>query len=191
LGFFAQIAVSGLAAGSIYGLIAVGFSVTYSTTRTLNFALGMWVMLGAMLTYTFRVSWGMPLLLVMVLVVGCMWMLGIISERLTVGPFLRSGSDLWVMSTLAVGLIFIDVAELVWGHGQNRVPAYVGESPLALGNVVVMPQQVLNVVVVCTVYVGLHVFLKKNIIGKAFRAVAFDRQASGLMAINVPRIESL
>ena len=57
--FFLQIALSGIATGAIYGLIAVGYSLTFMTTKALNFALGMWVMLGGMLTYSLNAQYGL------------------------------------------------------------------------------------------------------------------------------------
>ena len=68
--FFLQIALSGIATGAIYGLIAVGYSLTFMTTKALNFALGMWVMLGGMLTYSLIVLHGIHPLLVLPIVVG-------------------------------------------------------------------------------------------------------------------------
>ena len=74
--FFLQVAVSGIATGAIYGLIAVGYSLTYMTTRALNFALGMWVMLGGMLTYSLDVQYGLNPLAVLPIVVAALFALG-------------------------------------------------------------------------------------------------------------------
>ena len=106
--FFLQIALSGLATGAIYGLIAVGYSLTFMTTRVLNFALGMWVMLGGMLTFSLIVQYAVPPLLTLPAVIVVLFALGVVAERFSVLPFLRAGSDVWVMSTLAVGLLMID-----------------------------------------------------------------------------------
>lgn len=191
MGFFLQIAVNGVAAGAIYGLIAVGYSLTFTTTKTLNFALGMWVMLGTMLTYSLCVQVGLLPLVALPLVVGALFALGVCAERVSIYPFIQAKSELWVMSTLAVGLLLIDVAEMVWGRGQNRVPPYLGEAPLYVGDVSVRPQQLLSVVAVVSVYLGLELFYRRTLTGKAFRAVAHDRATSSLMAIDVRRVEVL
>src|SRR5436309_1561464 len=122
--FFFQIALSGLATGAIYGLIAVGYSLTFMTTRALNFTLGMWVMLGGMLAYSLIVRHGVHPLLTLALIVAGLFVLGIVAERFTVMPFLRAGSDVWVMSTLAVGFLMIDFAELIWGRSATAVPPF-------------------------------------------------------------------
>ena len=188
--FFLQIAFSGVATGAVYGLIAVGFSLTYMTTKTLNFALGMWVMLGGMLTYSLSIL-GVSALIILPLVIATMFALGIAAERISVFPFVRAQSDLWVMSTLAVGFLLIDFAEIIWGRGQNSVPPYLGDTPLQLGSLSIQPQQLLAIGTVCAIYVGLDYFYKRTLRGKAFRAVAHDRSVSSLMGINVRRVEAL
>ena len=92
---FLQVALSGLATGAIYGLIAVGYSLTFVTTKALNFALGMWVMLGGMLTYSLGVQYGLHPLIVLPIVVVVTFLLGLVAERFSVFPFLRAGSDVW------------------------------------------------------------------------------------------------
>ena len=82
--FFLQIAASGIATGAIYGLIAVGYSLTFMTTKVLNFALGMWVMLGGMLTYSLIVQYGIHPLVVLPLVMVALFLLGLVAERFTV-----------------------------------------------------------------------------------------------------------
>ena len=126
--FFLQVAVSGIATGAIYGLIAVGYSLTYMTTRALNFALGMWVMLGGMLTYSLDVQYGLNPLAVLPIVVAALFALGLLAERFSVFPFLRAGSDVWVMSTLAVGFLMIDFAEIIWGRNPTPVPPFLAET---------------------------------------------------------------
>src|SRR5579864_2226554 len=133
--FFFQIALSGVATGAIYGLIAVGYSLTYMTTRVLNFALGMWVMLGGMLTFSLIVQCGLPPLLVLPAVVVALFALGVVAERFSVLPFLRAGSDVWVMSTLAVGLLMIDLSEIIWGRSPTPVPSLFGNRPIRIGAV--------------------------------------------------------
>jgi len=136
--FFFQVGLSGLATGAVYGLIAVGYSLTFITTKVLNFALGMWVMLGGMLTYSLQIQYGVHPLVVLVLVPSFLFFLGLIAERFTVLPFLRAGSDVWVLSTLAVGLLFIDLAELIWGRSPTPVPSYFGKTPIMIGQVSIL-----------------------------------------------------
>lgn len=189
--FFLQVAVSGIATGAIYGLIAVGYSLTYTTTKTFNFGLGAWVMLGAMLTCSCIVQMGLSPIATLPLLIVAFFLMGVAAERITVSPFLRVQSDLWVISTLATGLILIDLAEIIWGRGQARVPAYLGDAPYRIGEVAVRSQHVLAIVSVVCVYLCMEAFFRHSLYGKAFRAVAQDRTVSSLMGINVRRVEYL
>jgi branched-chain amino acid transport system permease protein len=189
--FFFQIALSGIATGAIYGLIAVGYSLTFMTTKALNFALGMWVMLGGMLTYSLIVLQGIHPLLTLPAVIVALFLLGLVAERFTVLPFLRAGSDVWVMSTLAVGLLLIDLAEIVWGRSPTPVPPFLGKDPIYLGAVSILPQQLLIIAAACITFVALDLFYRRTLAGKAFRAVAHSGEVSGLMGINTRRVQAI
>jgi branched-chain amino acid transport system permease protein len=189
--FFLQVALSGLATGAIYGLIAVGYSLTFVTTKALNFALGMWVMLGGMLTYSLGVQYGLHPLIVLPIVVVVTFLLGLVAERFSVFPFLRAGSDVWVMSTLAVGFLMIDVAEIVWGRNPTPVPPLFGKEPIYLGKVTILPQQLLIIACACITFVSLDFFYRKTLVGKAYRAVAHSADVSSLMGINTRLVQAM
>lgn len=189
MSFFLQIAASGIATGAIYGLIAVGYSLTFATTKVLNFALGMWVMLGGMLTYSLIVQYHIPALLVLPLVMAALFLLGVVAERFTVLPFLRAGSDVWVMATLGVGLLLIDFAEIIWGRSPTPVPSFLGNQPVVIGPLSLLPQQLFIILVACLVFVGLDFFYRRTLTGKAFRAVAHSGEVSSLMGINTRRVQ--
>jgi branched-chain amino acid transport system permease protein len=189
--FFLQITLSGIATGAIYGLIAVGYSLTFMTTKALNFALGMWVMLGGMLTYSLNVQYGWHPVVVFPVVAAALFGLGLIAERFSVYPFLRAGSDVWVMSTLAVGFLMIDSAELIWGRNPTPVPPYLGKDPIYIGEVSILPQQLLIIAAASVAFIGLDFFYRRTLLGKAFRAVAHSANVSSLMGINTRRVEAL
>lgn len=189
--FFFQVALSGLATGAIYGLIAVGYSLTFITTKALNFALGMWVMLGGMLTYSLIVLHGLHPLFVLPAVTIALFALGLFAERFSVLPFLRAGSDVWVMSTLAVGLLMIDFAEIIWGRSPTPVPSFLGDTPVYIGQVSILPQQLLIIAAACIVFIGLDLFYRRTLTGKAFRAVAHSGEVSSLMGIDTRRVQAV
>ncbi|MBI3031629.1 MAG: branched-chain amino acid ABC transporter permease [Candidatus Rokubacteria bacterium] len=189
--FLVQIVLSGIATGAIYGLVAVGYSVTYATMRVLNFGLGMWVMLGAMVGYTLHVTFGLNVLIAMLGMMTVLGGLGLLAERFTVLPFVRAGSDVWIMSTLAVGLLFINAAELLWGRNPLAIPPFLGKDPINFAGIGIYPQEILIVIVACAVMVALDVFYQYTLLGKAFRATASSTEVAGLMGINTRRIASL
>lgn len=188
LEFFLQIALSGIATGAIYSVIAVGYSITYATMRVLNFALGMWVMLGGMLTYSLYVEFGLPLPVALVVILAVMAVLGVVGERVSIYPFVRAGSDAWIMSTLAVGFLFINIAELIWGQSPKAVPPYLGAQVIKLGPLSVFPQHVLVIVAALVIFFLLHLFYFRTLMGKAFRATAHNAEVASLMGINTRQV---
>jgi branched-chain amino acid transport system permease protein len=189
--FFFQVALSGVATGAIYGLIAVGYSLTFITTKALNFALGMWVMLGGMLTYSLIVLHGLHPLIVLPAVTVALFVLGLAAERVSMQPFLRAGSDVWVMSTLAVGLLMIDSAEIIWGRSPTPVPSFLGDAPVYIGQVSILPQQLLIIAAACIAFICLDLFYRRTLTGKAFRAVAHSGEVSSLMGIDTRRVQAI
>lgn len=186
--FLIQIIISGIATGAIYGLIAVGYSITFSTMRVLNFALGMWVMIGAMIGYTLHVTLGLNFFITLLGLLAILAVIGVIAERVTVFPFVRAGSDVWIMSTLALGLLFINVAELIWGRQPLAIPSFLGEHPIKFKGFGIYPQEIFIVVLACAVMFALDLFLKFTLLGKAFRATAFSPEVASLMGINTRRV---
>src|SRR3954464_13859142 len=101
--------VSGLGLGSMYGLLALGFHLTYAVSSTVNFAQGSAMMLGAVLCFTFWVTLGWPLSLAIIasLVLCALW--GAVVERVAVRPFVQRGSNSWLMATVALGVVLENV----------------------------------------------------------------------------------
>jgi branched-chain amino acid transport system permease protein len=95
------------------------------------------------------------------------------------------------MSTLAVGLLFINAAELIWGRNPLAIPPFLGKDPIKFAGIGVYPQEILIVIVACAVMVALDVFYQYTLLGKAFRATASSTEVAGLMGINTRRIASL
>lgn len=97
--------VAGIGLGSMYGLIALGYHVTYAVSRTVNFAQGSAMMLGAVLGYTFAVRLGWPMLVAVPVALALCAGFGLLVERVLVRPFAARGSDAWLMATVAGGLV--------------------------------------------------------------------------------------
>src|ERR1041385_803264 len=97
--------VTGLAVGSMYGLIALGYHVTYVVSNTVNFSQGSSMMLGAVLGYVFgiRLGWPMPLAILTALALCALF--GVLVERTLVRPFAERGSNAWLMATVAGGIV--------------------------------------------------------------------------------------
>ncbi|MDM0122973.1 branched-chain amino acid ABC transporter permease [Variovorax arabinosiphilus] len=198
-----QALLSGLALGGIYALVALGFSITHTTTKTLNFGQGEFLVAGSLVAVgtlllisgksqsgvlssadvTF-LRYGVALL-VSLAVLG---LLGVILYFTAVRPFFGSAGMSWVMSTIGFGIILQNTALAIWGPGSMSMPSPLGESVIRIGGAGIRPQEILVLVVTAVVMLALDHVLRRTRIGKAVRAVAANRQAAALMGINVAAI---
>ena len=180
---FAQLAVSGFAQGMIYAVIAFGYQLTFATSRTLNFGQGEALMLGALTGLTVAGHTGYWLMIPLVLVFGALQ--GIVVERLGVAPAIKTKSEFgWIMSTIALGIIFRNTAENVWGKDDLKFPSPLPESPLTVLGIHVLPMEILVVVGALAMMLAVELFNRRSIYGKAVVATSNDRDAAGLMGIN-------
>lgn len=180
-----QALLSGVALGSVYALIAQGFYVTFTTTETVNFAQGEFLMVGALTSYSLMVLNGVNFIVALVVVSLLMAAMGALTERVAVRPLRQLLSVGWILSTVGVSVILRQFAEIYWGREQKRVPSIFGDDPVRLFNVGIFPQEIFILLASLATMTLLLVFLKRSLLGKAFQAVAFNPPAAGLMGINV------
>ncbi len=184
-----QLILSGVAVGMIYALLAFGYNITFSTSRTINFAQGEFLMLGALTGLTAAVTWklGYAGALFAAAIVGCV--LGVVLEKAAIAPALKTRSAVsWILATVALGIIARNAAERIWGTDDARFPAPLGDDPLTFLGVRVLPQELLVIGAAALIMSGVELFLRKSIWGKAVTAVAADKDAAALMGINVPLV---
>jgi branched-chain amino acid transport system permease protein len=180
-----QALLSGVALGSIYALIAQGFYVTFTTTETVNFAQGEFLMVGALTSYSLMVLNGVNFIAALVVVSVLMAVMGALTERVAVRPLRQLLSVGWILSTVGVSVILRQFAEIYWGREQKRVPSIFGDDPVRLSNVGIFPQEIFILLASLATMALLLLFLKRSLLGKAFQAVALNPPAAGLMGINV------
>ena len=179
--------ISGIGLGSMYGLIALGFHITYVVSNTVNFAQGSAMMLGAVLGYTFsvRYSWPMPLAVIAALVVCALF--GLVVERLLVRPFVSRRSDAWLMATVAAGIVMDNAVLFTFGKEPRGFPSVLASSPIQIFGAGVYPLQLLIPLVGLGAALALHIVLRNTRRGKTLLAVVQNPDAARLMGINVHR----
>jgi branched-chain amino acid transport system permease protein len=177
--------VTGLAVGSMYGLIALGFHVTYVVSNTVNFAQGSSMMLGAVLGYTFaiKLGWPMPLAFAMSLLLCALF--GLLIERTLVRPFAERGSNAWLMATVAAGIVLDNIVLFTFGKEPRAFPSFLAQKPIELFGTGVFPLQLIIPVVGIGIAVALQVAFHRTRPGKALLAVVQNKDAARLMGINV------
>jgi branched-chain amino acid transport system permease protein len=177
--------VTGLAVGSMYGLIALGFHVTYVVSNTVNFAQGSSVMLGAVLGYTFGIRYGLPIPLAVALSLFCCALFGLLVERALVRPFAERGSNGWLMATVAGGIVLDNVVLFTFGKEPRAFPSFLAQKPIALFGTGVFPLQLIIPVVGIGITIALQLAFNRTRLGKALLAVVQNKDAARLMGINV------
>jgi branched-chain amino acid transport system permease protein len=179
--------VSGLCMGGMYGLLALGFHITYAVSNTVNFAHGTSLMLGAVLCYMFSVTLGWPIALAIAAALALCALWGMVIERVAVRPFVRAGSNAWLMSTVAVGIILEHAVMFTFGKEPRSLVLPVSGEAFTLGGLAVSPLQVAILVVAIVVALCLHAFASRTKHGKALLAVVQNPHAASLMGIDVTR----
>ncbi|HEX4329778.1 MAG TPA: branched-chain amino acid ABC transporter permease [Burkholderiales bacterium] len=177
--------ISGLGLGSMYGLLALGFYITYAVSSTVNFSQGSSMMLGAVLAFAFNVTWGWPLPLAVLAALVICAVYGIVVELIAIRPFVRRKSEAWLMSTVALGLVVDNLVLFTFGKEPRGFSLPFANASMQIGGVGVSPLQIAIPVVGLLLAALLHFFSQKTRLGKAMLAVVQNRDAASLMGINV------
>ena len=180
--------VSGLSLGAMYGLVALGFHVTYIVSNTVNFSHGSSVMLGAVLGYVFAVRLGWPMALaVLCALLGCA-VLGVLIERTLIRPFAAHGSNGWLMATVAGGIVLDNAVLFTFGKEPRSFPSELASKPVEIAGVGIFPLQIIIFLVGIGMAAGLWLATRRTKQGKALLAVVQNVDAARLMGIDVRRM---
>ena len=177
--------ITGLSLGSMYGLIALGFHVTYVVSNTVNFSQGSAMMLGAVLGYTFAVTLGWPLPLAAALALALCALFGLVVERTLVRPFAERNSSAWLMATVAGGIVLDNVILFTFGKEPRSFPSVLAVKPVQVFGAGVYPLQLVIPVVGIGIALLLQLAFQRTRTGKALLAVVQNPDAARLMGINV------
>ena len=178
--------ISGLALGSMYGLLALGFYVTYAVSSTVNFAQGSSMMLGAVFAYTLAVTFGWPFVPAALLALALCALYGMLVEAVAVRPFVRRGSSAWLMATVALGIVADNAVLFTFGKEPRGFSLSWASGTIQIAGINVSLLQIAIPVVGLSLAAGLHFFSRKTEYGKAMLAVVQNPDAARLMGINVP-----
>ena len=186
-----QTLISGLSLGSIYALIALGYTMVYGIAKMLNFAHGDVIMVGAYAVIVAVFQANLPALAAVLISVAVCALLGVVIEFLAYKP-LRQAPPLSVLIT-AIGVSYLlqNLALLVFGSEQKAFPPLVSLPALHLGEVEIDGITLATLAVTAAIMIGLSLFIGRTRMGKAMRAVSEDKGAAELMGISVNRTISL
>lgn len=188
---FIQTLISGLSLGSIYALIALGYTMVYGIAKMLNFAHGDIIMIGAYAGIIAVAQMGLPPLIAVLLSILICALLGVLIEFLAYKP-LRQAPPLSVLIT-AIGVSYFlqNLALILFGSQQKAYPTIVQLGQVTIGSVTIDGVTILTLLVTALIMVVLSFFINRTRMGKAMRAVSEDKAAASLMGISVNRTISI
>ena len=178
---------NGISLGSVYAIIALGYTMVYGIAKMLNFAHGDVIMIGAYIAFCAMQYWGLPPIISVIAAMAVCTALGVTIERLAYKP-LRKATSLAVLIT-AIGMSYLlqNIALLVWGANPQSFPSVVklGSVSLMGGQLIISGAAIVTIVACIVIMVALTLFTSKTKMGKAMRVVSEDKGAAELMGINV------
>jgi branched-chain amino acid transport system permease protein len=189
-----QTLVGGIGIGSLYALVALGYSMIYRSMGLVNFAHGQIYMVG---TY-FGIIWyrgmvmGLHVPYAAAFVIGILLtaVLGLVFERIF-RPLANYDLMLMLLGTIGLGYVLDNLAVIIWGAEGFALKSPLSESPIMIGGVALLPQMLLLISVSAMLMMGLNLFLAKAKVGKAMRAAAQDRETASAMGIPVNRTNQM
>ena len=179
--------MNGLSLGSVYAIIALGYTMVYGIAKMLNFAHGDVIMVGAYISFCAVHYWNLPPVVAIVVAMVSCTVLGILIERLAYKP-LRQATSLAVLIT-AIGMSYLlqNAALLIWGSNTKSFPNMISMPALSLmgGRLIIKGEAIVTIVACVAIMIALTLFTSKTKMGKAMRVVSEDKGAAELMGINV------
>ena len=184
---FLSYLLNGISLGSVYAIIALGYSMVYGIAKMLNFAHGDVIMIGAYISFCAIQYWNLPAVAAILLAILVCTVLGIVIERLAYKP-LRQATSLSVLITaIGVSWLLQNVALLIWGANPKSYQSLVSLGSFSLfdGRLHITSETIITIAANIIIMIALTLFTGKTKMGKAMRAVSEDKGAAELMGINV------
>lgn len=188
---FTAAIVTGLGLGSMYALLALGFHLTYVVSRTVNFAQGSAMMVGAVLGYTLCITWGLSLWLALPLTLLLSALYGLVIERWLVRPFHSRGSQAWLMATVAGGILVDNLALFTFGKEPRQFESSLVSLKVELFGNGIGTLQLLIPLMGAAIALALFLVRRYTRLGKVLEACVQNPRAAMLMGINVNRVVAI
>ncbi|MDD6047652.1 MAG: branched-chain amino acid ABC transporter permease [Christensenellales bacterium] len=179
--------ISGLSLGSIYALIALGYTMVYGIAKMLNFAHGDIIMVGAFAVITTVSMLGFPPILAIAASIVCCVVLGVCVERIAYKPLRKSPPLAVLITAIGVSYFLQSLALLIFGSTQHSFPKVISVPAIQLGSLTIQGNMLVTLAVMVVIMIAMSLFISKSRTGKAMRAVSEDRDAAELMGISVNR----
>ena len=189
-----QVFFSGLTTGSIYSLVALGFTIIYMSSRVLNIAQGEFVMIGGLTFYSLLKLFSWPMPVIFLVSVAAVILVSVIFNRVVIDPFISVDVSRevpimrFLLITIAVSFILQGGGFILWGSEPHSVPHFSSDVPLVFWGASILPQTLWVLGVTFFLQIFLFVFFKYSLVGKAMKACSENRATASLLGINVRSI---
>ena len=182
-----QYLINGISIGSVYAIIALGYTMVYGIAKMLNFAHGDIIMVGAYISFCVTNYLGLPSAVSVIAAMAVCTLLGILIEKMAYMPLRGTPSLAVLITAIGVSYFLQNGAQLIWGSAPKNYTSIVPFAPIFLagGDLVITGEVIVTILTSALIMVGLTLFTTKTKIGKAMRAVSEDRAAAQLMGISV------
>jgi branched-chain amino acid transport system permease protein len=182
-----QYIASGLTVGSIYALVALGFSIVFNASRVINFAQGEFVMIGGMSAVSL-LALGAPMPLALAGAVVVATVVGLVVEKLAIERARRADVVTLIIITIGASILLRGVAQVVWDKSVHRLPPLAGDTPVTLFGATILPQSLWVLAATVVIMAALTYFFRRTRLGKAMLATSHNRLAAQLVGIDVDRV---
>jgi branched-chain amino acid transport system permease protein len=189
--YLAELVISGLAIGTIYGLIAMAYAFIYKATGVVNFAQGEIMMLITYVTMSSLLLTGASFWVGLLLAPLIGIVVGVGAERLVIRPMIGQPPFAIVMATIGLSILMRSIIVLFWGSEPQEFPGVSGQDVISVFGIGLYPSQLIGIVIFAAAATAVWLFLRYSRLGTAMRATAISEQVAMLMGVDVRRISSL
>ncbi|HDL52733.1 MAG TPA: branched-chain amino acid ABC transporter permease [Proteobacteria bacterium] len=192
---FGQQVINGITLGSVYALIAVGYTMVYGVIELINFAHGEVYMMGAFFSFTMVTSMGLSIWVAFPVAIVLCAILGVILDIVAYRPLRNAPRLAALITAIGMSIFLQNLALMIWGSDikafpRAKLPPVFSTTAFSLGNIRVTWLQVFILGVAIVIMAGLNAIIHRTKVGTAMRAIAQDKVTASLMGINVNRVIS-
>lgn len=180
-----QYIFTGIAIGTIYGMVALGFNIIYNATGIINLAQGEFVMLGGMIMISLTAGLKIPMIFGFFISVGLVTLIGAAFERGAIHPLKNPSIITLIIITIAASILLKGGAMFAWGKQTYTLPPFSSNQPIFIGGASLIPQTIWILGIMAASMAALAFFFSFTMTGKAMRACAVNKLAASLVGINV------
>ena len=186
-----QLIASGIAIGAIYALVAIGFTLLWQTSRTVNFAQGDFITVSAVVMFVF-LQMGIPFIWsLLITLLTAMALLGYTVKKTVIQPLIKRSPTTLIAATIALSFLASNSVSVFWSAQCKAFPQLFGMTPYRFGSVVLSRQHIWTIIVAIALILAINLFIQHTKAGKAMQAVAQNREAARVLGINIEHVTTM